>query len=56
MVPGGIAKVTGADVTADPPTEVASRRLRGRNIALALALIAWVVLIYVISVVRMGGN
>jgi hypothetical protein len=36
--------------------EVARRRLRGRNIAVALALVAWVALIYVISLVKMGGS
>lgn len=30
------------------------RRLRGRNLALLAALLAFVVLIYVISIVKMG--
>ncbi|HET8727740.1 MAG TPA: hypothetical protein VFO41_09540 [Alphaproteobacteria bacterium] len=32
-----------------------ARRLRGRNLAVLFALLAFVVLIYVISMVRMGG-
>jgi hypothetical protein len=36
--------------------ELARRRLRGRNIAVALALVVWVALIYVIAIVKMGGG
>lgn len=32
------------------------RKRRARNIALMVALIAWVVIIYVVSVVKMGGG
>ena len=40
------------------PTEApdAKRRLRGRNLALALGLVAWVVLIFVITIVKMKGG
>ena len=42
------------------PTETivpdARRRLRGRNTALALGLLAWVVLIFVITIVKMKGG
>ena len=34
----------------------ARRRRRGRNLALLFALLAFVVLVYVITVVRMGGG
>jgi hypothetical protein len=34
----------------------ARQRLRGRNIALALGLVAWVVLIFVITIVKLKGN
>jgi hypothetical protein len=37
------------------PTD-ARQRLRGRNIALALGLVAWVVLIFVITIVKLKGN
>jgi hypothetical protein len=29
---------------------------RGRNIAIALGLVAFVVIVYVVSIVRMGGG
>jgi hypothetical protein len=42
------------------PTETlapdARRRLRGRNLALALGLLAWVALIFVITIVKMKGG
>ncbi|HEY4545151.1 MAG TPA: hypothetical protein VIG90_01815 [Pedomonas sp.] len=31
------------------------KNLRGRNIALALALFAFVVIVYLVSIARMGG-
>jgi len=34
----------------------ARRRLRGRNLAVLFALIAFVVIIYVVAIVRMGGS
>jgi hypothetical protein len=39
-----------------PPAPDAKRRLRGRNLALALGLVAWVVLIFVITIVKMKGG
>ncbi|MEX0808322.1 MAG: hypothetical protein WD044_06300 [Dongiaceae bacterium] len=32
------------------------RRLRMRNLALAAALLAFVVIVYLVSIVRMGGE
>jgi len=32
------------------------RRRRGKNLALAGALVAFVVLVYLVSIVRMGGG
>ncbi|MEX1108418.1 MAG: hypothetical protein WEC00_05855 [Dongiaceae bacterium] len=32
------------------------RRLRMRNLALAAALLAFVVIVYMVSIVRMGGE
>lgn len=29
---------------------------RGRNIAIALGLVAFVIIVYVVSIVRMGGS
>jgi t-SNARE complex subunit (syntaxin) len=37
----------------DPP---AARARRGRNIAIALGLVAFVVIVYVVTVVRLGAN
>jgi hypothetical protein len=31
------------------------RRKRGKNVALALALVAFIVVVYIVAVVRMGG-
>jgi hypothetical protein len=45
-----------APVPGRSEAELARRRLRGRNIAVALALVAWVALIYVIALVKMGGG
>jgi|HigsolmetaAR203D_1030402.scaffolds.fasta_scaffold00476_3 hypothetical protein len=41
---------------ADDDLRERQRRLRGKNIALLCALLAFVALIYVISIVRMGGG
>ena len=38
------------------PAPDAKRRLRGRNLALALGLLAWVALIFVITIVKMKGG
>lgn len=38
----------------DPTIEARARR--GRNIALALGLVLFVILVFVVTVVRMGGN
>jgi hypothetical protein len=37
------------------PVDLSTKR-RGRNIALALALAAWVALMYVLTFVKMGGG
>ena len=37
-------------------TEAGQRARRGRNIALALALVLFVILIFVVTLVRLGGN
>ena len=50
-----IAKSTVAKPAAATPAD-ARQRLRGRNIALALGLVAWVVLIFVITIVKLKGN
>lgn len=34
----------------------AAKARRGRNIAIALGLLAFVVLVYVVSIARMGAN
>jgi len=36
--------------------EAAAKARRARNIAIALGLIAFVVLVYVVTIIRMGGN
>jgi hypothetical protein len=36
--------------------EVAAKARRGRNIAIALGLVVFVVLVYVVTVVRLGHN
>jgi hypothetical protein len=38
------------------PAADARQRLRGRNIAVALGLLAWVVLIFVITIVKLKGG
>jgi len=42
----------------DPNREndAAARARRGRNIAIALGLVAFVILVYVVTVVRMGAS
>ena len=42
----------------DPKSEdeAAQRARRGRNVAIALGLVAFVVLVFVITIVRLGGN
>lgn len=41
-----------------PPVEdeAAAKARRGRNIAIALGLVAFVIIVYVVTVVRMGAN
>lgn len=42
---------------ADPAaSEAANRARRGRNLAIALGLVGFVVLVYLVTVFRMGGN
>ena len=36
--------------------EAAAKARRGRNIAIAVGLVAFVVLVYVVTIVRMGAN
>jgi t-SNARE complex subunit (syntaxin) len=38
------------------PNDEAARARKGRNIALGLGLIAFVILIFVVTVVRLGGS
>ena len=42
----------------DPAREnqTAAKARRGRNIAIALGLVAFVILVYVVTVIRMGAN
>jgi hypothetical protein len=37
-------------------SEDAARARRGRNIALAMGLVAFVLLVFVVTVVRLGGD
>ena len=39
-----------------PRDDIEAKARRGRNIALALGLILFVVLIFVVTLVRLGGN
>ncbi|WP_333585319.1 hypothetical protein [Phenylobacterium sp.] len=39
-----------------PPTEAQQRARRGRNIALALGLVAFAILVFLVTVVRLGAN
>jgi hypothetical protein len=43
-----------SDPASESPTEQKARR--GRNIALALGLVLFVILIFVVTIVRLGGN
>ena len=36
--------------------DAAARARRGRNIAIAIGLVGFVVLVYLVTVFRMGGN
>ena len=47
------AETTGA---APGPNEERARRLRAKNRVLLLILLAFVVLVYFVSIVRMGGS
>jgi len=42
----------------DPKRETAAdaKARRGRNVALALGLVLFVVLVFVVTIVRLGGN
>ncbi len=40
----------------DPAREAETKARRGRNIALALGLLLFVVLIFVVTIVRLGDN
>ena len=53
------ARPTAKPAAAKPlaaPAADARQRLRGRNIAVALGLLAWVVLIFVITIVKLKGG
>ncbi len=41
---------------AAPENAAAARARRGRNLAIALGLVGFVVLVYLVTVFRMGGN
>ncbi len=47
---------TGAAAPASLDAAEMRRRLRGRNIAIGVALLVWVVLIYIVAIVKMGGG
>lgn len=36
--------------------EAAAKARRARNIAIAVGLVAFVILVYVVTIIRMGGN
>jgi hypothetical protein len=40
----------------EPEDSAAQRARRGRNLAIALGLVGFVVLVYLVTVFRMGGN
>lgn len=37
-------------------SEVDAKARRGRNIAIALGLVAFVILVFLVTIVRLGGN
>mgnify|MGYP005751290881 FL=1 len=39
-----------------PPRDAFERARRGRNIALALGLVAFAILVFLVTVVRLGAN
>jgi len=43
------------DIETFKPTEAQQKARRGRSVAIALALAAFVVLVYVISIVKLGS-
>lgn len=43
-------------MTKPVPNDDAARARKGRNIALGLGLVAFVLLIFVVTVVRLGGS
>ncbi|MBO9546614.1 hypothetical protein [Caulobacter sp.] len=44
-------------VNKDDAAQLAAKKARsGRNVALALGLVAFVVLVFVVTLVRLGGN
>jgi len=43
-------------MTGQPTDREEARRLRAKNLALLAALLAFVVVVYLVSVVRMGGG
>jgi hypothetical protein len=47
-----------ADLMSDPrqESEDAARARRGRNIALALGLVVFVILVFIVTLVRLGAN
>lgn len=45
-----------AEPTSAPRDEKAVRARRGRNIAIALGLIGFAVIVYLVTIFRMGGN
>lgn len=50
-----------ATVEPPPPLSAADRAAvekarKGRNIALALGLVAFIIIVYAVTVIRMGGN
>ncbi len=43
-------------MTGQPTDREDARRLRAKNLALLAALLAFVVVVYLVSIVRMGGG
>jgi hypothetical protein len=52
--------MTEPETHSNPPgagsADAAARARRGRNIAIAVGLVGFVVLVYLVTVFRMGGN